>query len=131
MAREHWPGPADRPGESDRDPASVRALRPDLLRAGRPAPRRSTGSCGSGAPTPAYRPSCGSPASPSPLPPETELALLRAAQEALTNIGRHAAASRAVVSLSYLGDTVTLDIDDDGVGFAGPAATRRRTAASA
>ena len=24
------------------------------------------------------------------------------------------------MSLSYLGDTVTLDIDDDGVGFAGP-----------
>jgi signal transduction histidine kinase len=26
-----------------------------------------------------------------------------------------------VVSLSYLGDTVTLDLDDDGVGFPGPA----------
>ena len=56
---------------------------------------------------------------PVPLPPETELALFRATQEALTNTGRHASATRAVVSLSYLGDAVTLDIDDDGIGFSG------------
>ena len=53
------------------------------------------------------------------LQPESELALLRAAQESLTNIARHAGASRAVVSLSFLGDTVTLDVDDDGAGFDG------------
>jgi signal transduction histidine kinase len=52
---------------------------------------------------------------------ETEVNLLRVTQEALNNIAKHARASQVVVSLSYLGDTVTLDIDDDGVGFAGRA----------
>ncbi len=52
-----------------------------------------------------------------PLPVETETALLRIAQEALTNIGKHARARRATVTVSYLGDTVALDIDDDGAGF--------------
>jgi signal transduction histidine kinase len=58
---------------------------------------------------------------PVALHPEVELALLRIAQEALTNVGRHARASRAVLTLSYLQDTVTLDVDDDGVGFDGAA----------
>jgi signal transduction histidine kinase len=53
------------------------------------------------------------------LRPDAETALLRAAQEALTNVARHARASRVVVSLSYLEDLVTLDVDDDGVGFHG------------
>jgi signal transduction histidine kinase len=53
------------------------------------------------------------------LRPEAETALLRTAQEALTNVARHAQASRVVVSLSYLDDVVTLDVDDDGVGFDG------------
>ena len=44
---------------------------------------------------------------------------MRIAQEALSNVARHAAASRVVVTLSYLGDAVTLDVDDDGVGFDG------------
>ncbi|MCP3804876.1 sensor histidine kinase [Allokutzneria sp. A3M-2-11 16] len=50
------------------------------------------------------------------LHPETETALLRVTQEALTNVARHADANRVIVSLSYLGDTVTLDVDDDGAG---------------
>ena len=54
---------------------------------------------------------------PTALHPDTELALLRAEQEALANVARHASATRVVVSMSYLGDTVTLDVDDDGVGF--------------
>jgi signal transduction histidine kinase len=53
------------------------------------------------------------------LRPDAETALLRTAQEALTNVARHARASRVVVSLSYLEDLVTLDVDDDGVGFHG------------
>ena len=53
-----------------------------------------------------------------PLPPEAEVTLLRAAQEALTNVRKHARASRAVITLSYMGDRVALDVRDDGVGFA-------------
>jgi signal transduction histidine kinase len=53
-----------------------------------------------------------------PLLPEIEVALLRTAQESLANIAKHARASRAGVTLSYMGDVVTLDIRDDGVGFA-------------
>ncbi|MEV1330214.1 sensor histidine kinase [Micromonospora costi] len=59
-----------------------------------------------------------------PLHPEVEVTLLRAAQEALTNVGRHAKASRVGLTLSYMEDVVTLDVRDDGVGFdvsAGPA----------
>ena len=99
---------------------SVRALRPDLLESsslaaalqqlvtrwsaetGIPGELRTTGD-------------------PVALHPDAELALLRIAQEALTNVGRHARASRVVLTLSYLQDTVTLDVDDDGVGFDGAA----------
>ncbi len=52
-----------------------------------------------------------------PLPMEVEVTLLRAAQEALTNVRKHARARRTVLTLSYMGDRVTLDVMDDGVGF--------------
>lgn len=52
-----------------------------------------------------------------PLAADTEFALLRIAQEALANVAKHAAASRIGVTLSYLGDTVALDVRDDGRGF--------------
>lgn len=55
--------------------------------------------------------------SPRRLPPETEVTLLRVAQEALANVRKHAAASRVVLTLSYMQDRVTLDAQDDGVGF--------------
>ncbi len=51
------------------------------------------------------------------LHPEIEVALLRTAQEALANVGRHSGASRAGLTLSFMGDVVTLDVRDDGVGF--------------
>jgi len=54
---------------------------------------------------------------PRPMRPEIEVALLRTAQEALANVERHAAASRVGLTLSYMGDLVTLDVRDDGVGF--------------
>ena len=57
---------------------------------------------------------------PVALHPEIESALLRTAQEALANVAKHASASRAGVTLSYMGDVVTLDVRDDGVGFAVP-----------
>jgi len=52
-----------------------------------------------------------------PMRPETEVALLRAAQEALANVARHAAATRVGVTLSYLEHEVALDVRDDGRGF--------------
>lgn len=51
------------------------------------------------------------------LPTEVEVALLRTAQSALANVRLHAHASRVVVSLVDAGDTVRLDLIDDGVGF--------------
>lgn len=51
------------------------------------------------------------------LSPATEVTLLRATQEALANVARHAAASSVSVTLSYLGDAVVLDVHDDGRGF--------------
>ena len=57
--------------------------------------------------------------------PEVEVTLLRAAQEALTNVARHARASRVGLTLSYMEDLVTLDVRDDGVGF-DPGAQRLR-----
>jgi signal transduction histidine kinase len=57
-----------------------------------------------------------------PMRPEAELALLRAAQEALANVARHARASSVTLTLGYLDREVTLDVRDDGHGFATPPA---------
>ncbi|MBU3862826.1 sensor histidine kinase [Streptomyces sp. 4503] len=54
---------------------------------------------------------------PVPLPTAHEVALLRIAQSALANTVRHAEATTAEVTLSYLGDHVAVDIVDDGRGF--------------
>ncbi|MER6713312.1 sensor histidine kinase [Streptomyces sp. NPDC006386] len=48
---------------------------------------------------------------------EVEATLLRIVQEALSNTARHAAATRAGVTLSFVGEDVILDIRDDGRGF--------------
>jgi signal transduction histidine kinase len=53
-----------------------------------------------------------------PLLPEIEVALLRTAQEALANVAKHADATRVGLTLSYMEDLVTLDVRDDGTGFA-------------
>lgn len=58
-----------------------------------------------------------------PLHPEVEVTLLRVAQEALANVAKHARASRAGVTLSYMEDVVTLDVRDDGTGLAAPPPT--------
>jgi signal transduction histidine kinase len=53
------------------------------------------------------------------LAPQTEQTLYRAAQEALTNVRKHARASRADLTLDYApGDRVRLVIQDNGVGAA-------------
>jgi two-component system sensor histidine kinase UhpB len=51
------------------------------------------------------------------LPPETELAVYRIAQESLTNVARHAGATRVVVALEPGRDSVVLRVADDGRGF--------------
>lgn len=43
--------------------------------------------------------------------------MLRVAQEALANVARHANAARVGVTLSYMGDVVTIDVRDNGIGF--------------
>jgi len=53
------------------------------------------------------------------LAPETELAVYRVAQESLTNVARHAQASRARIALEPGHDSVVLRVTDDGRGFAG------------
>jgi signal transduction histidine kinase len=52
-----------------------------------------------------------------PMPPEVEGALLRVAQESLSNSAKHAEATRLAVTLSYMEDEVALDVRDDGRGF--------------
>ncbi|WP_431780185.1 sensor histidine kinase [Streptomyces chumphonensis] len=55
---------------------------------------------------------------PCPLPVEAEVALLRLTQEALANVARHAHAPHAAVTLAFHAGEVTLDVFDDGAGFA-------------
>lgn len=54
---------------------------------------------------------------PHSLTPEIEVTLLRVAQEALTNCRKYAQASQVVITLSYMINLVTLNVQDDGVGF--------------
>lgn len=50
------------------------------------------------------------------LSPENELVVYRVAQEALTNVARHAGARAVELGLSRRGDTLVLRVADDGVG---------------
>jgi signal transduction histidine kinase len=47
----------------------------------------------------------------------TEVIVLRCAQEALTNVRRHADAARVALRLRYLPGGVRLEVSDDGAGF--------------
>jgi signal transduction histidine kinase len=55
---------------------------------------------------------------PYPLDPLTQAVVLRVAQEALTNVVKHAVASRVHLRLSYEPSGVRLSVKDDGRGFA-------------
>jgi signal transduction histidine kinase len=59
-----------------------------------------------------------------PLPAPLEATLLRAAQEILANVRKHARACQVNLTLTYMEDEVILDVQDDGVGF-DPAAPRQ------
>lgn len=52
---------------------------------------------------------------PTPTPHDAEL--LRVCQEALSNVVKHSAASKVMVTLGYSVDEVRLDVRDDGRGF--------------
>jgi signal transduction histidine kinase len=51
------------------------------------------------------------------LAPETEGAVYRIIQEALTNVAKHAKATSCRVYLQRLTNTLLVTIEDDGVGF--------------
>ena len=55
---------------------------------------------------------------PRRLPPEVELALFRIAQEALTNVKKHAEASQATITVEFTDSTVKMIVQDNGKGFA-------------
>ena len=78
------------------------------------------------------------PKKPLELPPGVPLVAYRTAQEALTNISKHAHASRVQIDLSMAGGVLSLEISDNGrglnqddlakarsFGIRGPARTRR------
>jgi two-component system, NarL family, sensor histidine kinase UhpB len=48
---------------------------------------------------------------------DTELALYRIAQEALTNVARHAAATKVTIALEHGPGSIVLSVSDDGRGF--------------
>jgi two-component system NarL family sensor kinase len=56
---------------------------------------------------------------PLPREPDLEVKVLiyRAAQEALSNLARHARATRVDAALEIRGDSAILTVQDDGVGF--------------
>lgn len=56
---------------------------------------------------------------------EVETAVFRIAQEALTNVARHARTNHAWLTLSTSGEELDLEIEDCGAGFDIPAARSR------
>jgi signal transduction histidine kinase len=56
---------------------------------------------------------------PRDLPADARLALYRTAQEALTNVRRHATPERVAVHLDYQADAVALVVEDHGAGAVG------------
>ena len=59
---------------------------------------------------------------PRELPPEARLAVYRTAQEALTNVRRHATAERVDVKLDYSPDSTVLVVEDHAVPGSPPPA---------
>jgi signal transduction histidine kinase len=59
---------------------------------------------------------------PRELAPDARLAVYRTAQEALTNVRRHAAAERVAVKLAYLPESTVLVVEDHAIAGAPPPA---------
>ncbi|KKD09800.1 sensor histidine kinase [Streptomyces sp. WM6386] len=57
---------------------------------------------------------------PKPLPPDTDIAVYRVIQEALTNTVKHAYASFAIVELDWAEEALTVSVTDDGQGPTAP-----------
>ncbi|HYN48426.1 MAG TPA: sensor histidine kinase [Candidatus Nanopelagicales bacterium] len=94
----------------------VWALRPtSLADGGLPAALERAGSAAAAGAGPAIEVTVSG--RPRPLHPDVEVTILRAAQEALANVERHAAAGRTTLTLTYFDDEVSLDVIDDGRGF--------------
>ena len=51
------------------------------------------------------------------IPVEIEIALFRAAQEAITNVARHANADAVWIQVTRRGSTLEVEVEDDGEGF--------------
>jgi signal transduction histidine kinase len=51
------------------------------------------------------------------LPPQTELQVIRIVQEALSNVRKHAEATRATINITAGDNDVTIVVEDDGKGF--------------
>lgn len=92
------------------------ALRPDVVEHEplAQALRRVAGRWSDEAQVPAHLEVTGS---ARPLPAPFEATFLRAAQEALANVRKHARASQVNLTLSHMEDEVSLDIQDNGSGF--------------
>ena len=60
------------------------------------------------------------------LPTPTETAVYRVVQEALTNVTKHARATRVTITIEHGGHFVRWIVRDDGVGFDAPAVLGRR-----
>ncbi len=94
----------------------VWALRPASLEdGGLPAALERTAAAAAAADGPAIEVTVSG--RPRALHPDIEVTILRAAQESLANVRRHARARRATMTLTYFDDEVSLDVIDDGRGF--------------
>jgi signal transduction histidine kinase len=51
------------------------------------------------------------------LPPEHEAAIFRIVQEAITNVDKHARAENVLIQASVKDQTLSIDVEDDGLGF--------------
>ena len=54
---------------------------------------------------------------PKPLEEEVKTTLFRAVRELLVNVVKHAGATSAEVTMRRIGDTIRIDVVDNGVGF--------------